>query len=66
MKLRAVGATALLIGLTMMDRAVAGFFKFTPKPPPPYAVPEIDGAGAMVAIALLLSIAAIVYRRVQR
>lgn len=38
----------------------------TPPAAPAAGAPEIDGAGAFIAIALVMSIAAIVYRRAHR
>jgi hypothetical protein len=60
-----VFATALLMCLAMVDQAFAGFFHITPAPtpPPPPAVPEFDGTGAVAAIALLVSIGAVLLRR---
>ena len=61
-----VGATALLMCFAMIDRAYAGFFHITPAPTPPPAppaVPEFDGAGAIAAIALLVSIGAVLLGR---
>jgi hypothetical protein len=62
------GAFTLLVSLTVaMDQAVAGFFKIIPNPPPPppppVAAPEIDAAGGIAAIALLASIAAILFNK---
>jgi hypothetical protein len=51
-----VGATALLMSLTMTDQAFAGFFAVT-------AVPEFDGASGIAAITLLVSVGAILFSR---
>jgi hypothetical protein len=72
-----IGTTAMLMSLITVNQAFAwclwgkigttcGGSGSTPPAPTTPAAPEIDGAGAMVAIALLVSIAAIVYRRVLR
>ena len=69
MKTKAVGAIALSICVMTIDQAVAGFFHFTPNPTPtptPPAVPEFDGLGAVAAIALLVSVVAIIYQRARR
>lgn len=66
-----VGATALLMCLmcvAMIDPAFAGYFHITPAaarsaPPPPPAVPELDGTGAIAALALLASIGAVLLGR---
>ncbi len=66
MKIKAVGATALLAWLVTIDQAFAGFFNFTPNPPTPPAVPEFDGPGAIAAIALLVGVVAILYQKVRK
>jgi hypothetical protein len=63
-----IGAQAFLFCCAMIEQAHAGFFHFTPSPPPPSAppppaVPEFDGPGAIAAIALLASIGAVLLRR---
>jgi hypothetical protein len=62
-----IGAKALLFCFAMIEQAHAGYFIITPKAPPsappPPAVPEFDGAGAIAAIALLVSIGAVLLRR---
>jgi hypothetical protein len=65
MKIKAVGATALLLCLVTISQAFAGFFTFTPNPTPP-AVPEFDGPGAIAAIALLVGVVAILYQKVRK
>jgi hypothetical protein len=57
-KLKVCG-TALLMSVAAINDAFANFFP--PFSPP--AVPEIDGSGALVAIALLVSIGAILFSR---
>ncbi|HEX9881212.1 MAG TPA: hypothetical protein VGA65_01770 [Hyphomicrobium sp.] len=70
MKTKAVAAIALSICVMTIDQAVAGFFHFTPNPTPPPtpppAVPEFDGLGAVAAIALLVSVVAIIYQRARK
>jgi len=71
MKIKQVGATALLICVMMIDQAYAGFFNFTPNPtttpePSTPAVPEFSGPGAIAAIALLVSVVAIVYQKMRK
>jgi hypothetical protein len=51
-----VGATALLMSLTMIDQAFAGFFVVTP-------VPELDGPSGLAAIALLAGVGAVLFSR---
>jgi hypothetical protein len=51
-----VGATALLMSLTMIDQAFAGFFEVTP-------VPEFDGPSGLAAIALLAGVGAVLFSR---
>ncbi len=51
-----VGTTALLMSLTMIDQAFAGFFEITP-------VPEFDGPSGLAAIALLVGVGAILFSR---
>jgi hypothetical protein len=60
-----VAATGLLLTLMMVDQAFAGLFDFFPNPTPPAEspVPEIDGPGAVAAIALLASIVAMAFSR---
>ncbi len=58
-----VGAAALLMGV-MIDRAFAGYTNITPPPQPP--VPEFDGPGAIAAVALLTSVAAIMFHKTRR
>jgi hypothetical protein len=48
-----VGAVALLMSLTMIDQAFAGFFEVT--------VPELDGPSGIAAIALLASVGALLF-----
>jgi hypothetical protein len=62
MKIRAAAVTAALLGLATVDQAFAGFFKFTPNPPP---VPEFDGSGAIAAVALLASVGALLFYRLR-
>jgi len=57
-KLKVCGI-ALLMSVAAMNQALAGFFP--PLSPP--AVPEIDGSGALVAMAFLGSIGAILFTR---
>jgi hypothetical protein len=47
---------------------LAGFFNVPPPsaPPTPKPIPEIDGPGAIAAIALLGSVAAIVYQKMRK
>jgi hypothetical protein len=52
-----VGAAALL-SLMTTSQAFAGFF---PLPPAPAAVPEFDGSSGIAAIALLVSVGAILF-----
>lgn len=59
-----VGATALLMSLMAIDRAIAGYTVITYPPKP--AVPEFDGPGAIAAIALLAGIASIVLQKSRR
>ncbi len=69
MKLKGVGTTALLFCLMTIDQAFAGFGSFTPPPatpPPTPTVPEFDGPGAIAAIALLASFAAILYQKLKK
>jgi hypothetical protein len=51
-----VGATALLMSFVMIDQAFAGFFVVTP-------VPEFDGPSGIAAIALLVSVGAVLFGR---
>jgi heme A synthase len=60
MKTKTVAAAALAICVMTVDQAFAGFFSFTP------SVPEFDGVGAVAALALLVSVVAIVYQRARR
>lgn len=53
-----VSAAALLMSLMTIDQAFAGYWNIVPTP-----VPEFDGPGAIAAIALLASVAAIVVRK---
>lgn len=55
-----VGAAALLTSLMTIDQAFAGSFLpvITPEP-----VPEFDGPGGIAAIALLVSVGAILFSR---
>jgi len=61
-----VGAAALVMGLALLasfiapDQALAGFFNV----PPP--VPEIDGPGAIAAVALLAGVVAILYQKIRK
>jgi hypothetical protein len=55
-------AFAVVMSLTMVDQAFAGFGSFTP-PPTPEPIPEIDGPAGLAAIALLSSVAAIMFGR---
>jgi hypothetical protein len=70
MNLRALGASALLLGLAAMNNAHAGFFSFKPNPPAPTPpappVPEFDGPGAIAAIALLASVGALLFYRFRK
>ena len=52
-----VGA-ATLLSLMTTSQAFAGFF---PTPPRPAAVPEFDGSSGIAAIALLVSVGAILF-----
>jgi hypothetical protein len=56
-KLKVCGI-ALLMSVAAMNQALAGFF-----PPTTPAVPEIDGSGALVAMAFLGSIGAILFTK---
>jgi hypothetical protein len=70
------GVAAVFMSLVTVNQALAwcGFGGNGPgcstqtvvETPPVAGAPEIDGAGAMLAIALVLSIGAMVYRRVLR
>lgn len=60
-KAKAFSITLLLAGFALVDTAAAGFFKITPTPPAD--VPELDGAGAMAALALVASIGAVLLAR---
>ncbi len=53
-----VVVTALLAMLVTVDQAMAGGWFIIPTP-----VPELDGSGAITAMALLASVAAIVFNR---
>lgn len=53
----------LLIALALIDRAAAGFFEVFPNPPPPDPIPEFDGSSSIAVIALLASVAAIIWTR---
>ena len=57
-----VGAIALFFCTAMMDQALAGFFRVTPAAPPA-AVPEFDAGGGIAAVALLASVAAVLFSR---
>jgi len=52
--------TALLVTVMMIDQAFAGGWDIVPTPTP---VPEIDGSGALTAIALLAGVAAIFFSK---
>ena len=51
-------ATALILSLALVDHAMAGWFNIVPKP-----VPEFDGSTGVAAIALLVSVLAVVFNR---
>jgi hypothetical protein len=52
---------AVVMSLMMVDQAFAGFVSYTPPPPTPEPVPEIDGPAGIAAIALLSSVAAVMF-----
>lgn len=54
---------AVVMSLVMVDQAFAGFVSYTPPPPTPEPVPEIDGPAGIAAIALLSSVAAVMFGR---
>jgi len=58
--LTSVAAVSCLIAL---EPAAAGFFNFTPNPPP---IPEIDGPAGIAAIALLVGVVAILYQKIRK
>ena len=58
-----VAATGLLLTLMTIDQAFAGWFDIIPNPPAESPVPEIDGPGAVAAIALLASVVAMAFSR---
>ncbi|MGP1667586.1 MAG: hypothetical protein ACTS5I_17125 [Rhodanobacter sp.] len=58
-----VGAAALAMSLMTIDQAFAGWFNITPPAPGPAPIPEFDGPGAVAAIALLASVAAIILQK---
>jgi hypothetical protein len=58
-----VAAASCLIAL---EPAAAGFFNFTPNPPAPTPIPEIDGPAGIAAIALLVGIVAILYQKIRK
>ena len=49
-----VGAAALLMSFTMANQAAAGFFN---------VVPEFDGPSGIAVAALLMSVAAVLFRK---
>ena len=51
-----VGVVALLMSFVMIDQAFAGFFNIT-------LVPEFDGPSGIAAIALLVSVGAVLFSR---
>jgi hypothetical protein len=51
-----VGVVALLMSFVMIDQAFAGFFNIT-------LVPEFDGPSGIAAIALLVSVGAVLFGR---
>jgi hypothetical protein len=53
---------AVVMSLMLVDQAFAGFVSYTP-PPTPEPIPEIDGPAGMAAIALLSSVAAVMFGR---
>lgn len=53
-------ATALILSFALADHAMAGWFNIVPKPTP---VPEFDGSTGVAAIALLVSVVAVVFNR---
>lgn len=54
-------ATALILSLALVDHATAGLFgRPVPVPTP---VPEFDGSTGVAAIALLVSVVAVVFNR---
>jgi hypothetical protein len=54
--------TTLVLFALSADHAVAGFLRYTP-PPTPTPVPELDGPGALAALALLASVVAVLFNR---
>jgi hypothetical protein len=54
-----IGAAAFLMSLMTIDQAFAGFFA----PVVTNAVPEFDGSSGIAAIALLVSVGAILFSR---
>lgn len=57
---------AVLLCVITLDQAFAGIFKFTPAPPAPTPIPEFNGPGAIAAVVLLVSVAAIVYQKMRK
>ena len=51
---------AVILSLTMVDQAFAGFVSFTPP------VPEIDGPAGIAAIALLMGVVATLYQKIRK
>ncbi len=65
------GATAVFVSFITVSEAFAwcgltGDCGLTPATTEPVATPEFDGPGAVAAIALLVSIAAVIYQRVRK
>jgi hypothetical protein len=61
-------SSAVIAGLMTMNQAFA-VGSYTPPPAPTSstpAVPEFDGPGAIAAIALLVSVVAIVYQKMRK
>ena len=52
--------TTLAVFALYADHAFAGFLRYTPPPTP---VPELDGPGALAALALLASVVAVLFNR---
>lgn len=60
--------SALMAGLVTVNQAFAGLVSVTPPPSTPSSpsVPEFDGPGAIAAIALLVSVGAIIYQKMKK
>ncbi len=61
-----VVAAALMLAVSSMDRAYAGFFEIVPNTPPAAPVPEFDASSGIAVLALLVSVVAIVMSRTKR